>query len=215
MADTRVVYSDADTSGCAEGTSRVEHALPGSPADDWSCASATGGEFRAARLPGPPHHSGCRGAERSRLSHRIAPAIVHTFLTHKAATQAQAAARIGGTYGDERQVAFDALRAAGVPQTTRFAAIAEADLYFMGTLGLTYNSPLRFPGNRPTEEARFGMRVARLLAPAPDEGPCRLAPATRPGFDESCVPFAQGPQLRGSDPPSSTPEHQTVAGQGD
>jgi RHS repeat-associated protein len=78
----------------------------------------------------------------------VAPAIVLTVAAHKVATRSQREAKVGGTYGAERQVAFLALRDAGVPTPIRFAALAAADLYFMGALGLNYNSPTRIPGTR-------------------------------------------------------------------
>jgi RHS repeat-associated protein len=77
-----------------------------------------------------------------------AAAIVLTVPAHKAATAAQRNATIGGTYGAERQVAFLALRAAGVAMPTRSAALAYADVYFMGTLHLRFDSRTRVPATR-------------------------------------------------------------------
>lgn len=81
-------------------------------------------------------------------SNSRAPAIVLRNSSHAAATQAQNAAQFCGTYGDERQVADLALTAAGVAAPVRAAAIAAADAYFMGELGLTSSSPVRTPGSR-------------------------------------------------------------------
>ncbi|MGH3973072.1 MAG: RHS repeat-associated core domain-containing protein, partial [Pseudonocardiaceae bacterium] len=67
---------------------------------------------------------------------------------HYNATQVQRAARTGGTYGAERQIASDALAAAGRTPSEIADDIARADAYFMDELGLTLNSPLRIPGNR-------------------------------------------------------------------
>ncbi len=67
---------------------------------------------------------------------------------HFLATQAQRDADVGGTYGAERQVAYDSLIAAGYSSDEAVAAVARADEYFMGELGLTHSSVLRWPGDR-------------------------------------------------------------------
>ncbi|HEY2509171.1 MAG TPA: hypothetical protein VGI58_21860 [Streptosporangiaceae bacterium] len=41
-----------------------------------------------------------------------------------------------------------ALQAAGLQPGAIAKALGQADAYFMGQLGLTYDSPLRIPGNR-------------------------------------------------------------------
>jgi hypothetical protein len=67
---------------------------------------------------------------------------------HYAATQVQRSAEVGGTYGAERQVACAALAAAGCSRGQIADALARADEYFMRRLDLTFESPLRIPGNR-------------------------------------------------------------------
>ncbi len=67
---------------------------------------------------------------------------------HYFATQAQRGAG-GGTYGRERQMAACALAAAGCTVAEITDALARADAYFIEELGLTPDSPLRIPGNRP------------------------------------------------------------------
>jgi RHS repeat-associated protein len=96
------------------------------------------------------HHIIQEAAVRDKANYRslAAAAIVLTVPAHKAATRAQREATIGGTYGAERQVAYLALRDAGVPTPIRFAALAAADVYFMGTLHLRYDSPTRVPSTR-------------------------------------------------------------------
>jgi hypothetical protein len=67
---------------------------------------------------------------------------------HNEATQIQRTAGVGGTYEAERQVACLALTAAGCSPAEIADALARADAYFMGELGLTYDSRMRIPGNR-------------------------------------------------------------------
>ena len=67
---------------------------------------------------------------------------------HYNATQAQRAATVGGTYGDERVVGVSALAAAGMPAPVILAALAAADGYFVGQLGLALGSGTRIPGDR-------------------------------------------------------------------
>lgn len=64
--------------------------------------------------------------------------------------RAQDARRVsgGGTYGEERSIAYNALRAAGYSETAANQALQEADLYFR-SIGVTENTPTRIPGNRP------------------------------------------------------------------
>ncbi|MBQ9200708.1 MAG: hypothetical protein IJ141_11075 [Lachnospiraceae bacterium] len=54
----------------------------------------------------------------------------------------------GGTYGQERGIAYKALRKAGFSIEESKAYVRYADNYFMGELGLTLDSPTRIPGNR-------------------------------------------------------------------
>jgi RHS repeat-associated protein len=68
---------------------------------------------------------------------------------HYAATQAQRLPG-GGTYGEERQIAYDALRAAGFSDAEAQAAVERADQYFMGSLCIGLDTPTRIPGNRRT-----------------------------------------------------------------
>jgi RHS repeat-associated protein len=63
---------------------------------------------------------------------------------HNAATRAQRAGP-HGTYGAERQAAWKALAVAGMSGGRIDYAIARADAYFMGYLGLTLESPTRIP----------------------------------------------------------------------
>ena len=67
---------------------------------------------------------------------------------HYLATQAQNAALIGGTYGAERQVAYQALIAAGRSPSEAGAALTRADGYFIDQLRMNYYSPTRIPGGR-------------------------------------------------------------------
>lgn len=67
---------------------------------------------------------------------------------HRRATDAQNAATICGSYGDEVLVAEDALKAAGVSPTHPALSMREARLYFENELGLTEASPLRAPCER-------------------------------------------------------------------
>ena len=67
---------------------------------------------------------------------------------HYNATQAQRQPG-GGTYGSERQIAACSLAAAGCSPAEVAGALARADAYFIDDLGLTFDSPLRIPGNRP------------------------------------------------------------------
>jgi RHS repeat-associated protein len=53
----------------------------------------------------------------------------------------------GGTYGAEREIAYDALRAAGYSDAEAAQAIKEADRYF-NSIGVTNDTPTRIPGNR-------------------------------------------------------------------
>lgn len=68
---------------------------------------------------------------------------------HYHATQVQRSFPGGGTYGAERQVAESALAAAGKTDSEIGEALGRADSYFMDQLGVTHETPLRVPGNRP------------------------------------------------------------------
>lgn len=66
---------------------------------------------------------------------------------HYAATVVQRAAG-GGTYAAERQIAFNALKAAGFSDSEAAAAVARADNYFIKELGVDIDTQTRIPGNR-------------------------------------------------------------------
>jgi len=80
-------------------------------------------------------------------THLVGPANV-PGTPHYRATQYQARAPIGGTYADERVVAFGALRVAGKTEAEALAGVGRMDAYFMGHLGLKLDSPIRIPGTR-------------------------------------------------------------------
>ena len=65
---------------------------------------------------------------------------------HYNATQVQRNA-VGGTYGEERKIAYDALKAAGYSDSAAAAAVREADDYFE-TFGVLPDTVTRIPGNR-------------------------------------------------------------------
>ena len=67
---------------------------------------------------------------------------------HYEATQVQRTAGVGGTFGAERQVACMSLAAAGCSPAEITDALARSDAYFVDQLGLSYDSPMRIPGNR-------------------------------------------------------------------
>lgn len=54
----------------------------------------------------------------------------------------------GGTYAAERQIAFNALKAAGYSDAAAASAVARADGYFMNQLGVDMQTQTRIPGNR-------------------------------------------------------------------
>lgn len=66
---------------------------------------------------------------------------------HYAATRAQAVAGRGGTYGAEREIAYESLLKAGVPEAQARQAMAECDEYFR-SIGVGLDTPTRVPGNR-------------------------------------------------------------------
>ncbi|RLP06332.1 hypothetical protein D7U36_13055, partial [Propionibacterium australiense] len=68
---------------------------------------------------------------------------------HYKATQVQRQPG-GGTYGDERKIAEEALRAAGMSEEEIASNIARADSYFVDKLGVTSDTPMRIPRNRPS-----------------------------------------------------------------
>ena len=55
---------------------------------------------------------------------------------------------ISGTYGLEKQIAADAMRAAGMSESQMASALARADSYFKGKLGMDDSTPTRTPGDR-------------------------------------------------------------------
>jgi hypothetical protein len=65
---------------------------------------------------------------------------------HYEATQVQRLLG-GGTYAAERQIAYDALRAAGYSEAEATQALSEADEYFNG-IGVNDQTITRIPGNR-------------------------------------------------------------------
>jgi hypothetical protein len=119
----------------------------------------TYGALRAANAGHPEcnaHHIIQHAAVRevSGYNRDAAPAIVllgpstAPGTPHYNATQAQRAASVCGSYGAERQVGVDALRAAGMPSPVVAAALQAADAYFKDELGLSNSSSLRTPGDR-------------------------------------------------------------------
>jgi hypothetical protein len=67
---------------------------------------------------------------------------------HYLATQAQKSTVGGGTYGAERDIGVAALQAAGRSPEEIADAVARADAYFKGELGVTDETPTRIPGDR-------------------------------------------------------------------
>ncbi|HEX2832541.1 MAG TPA: Ig-like domain-containing protein [Thermoanaerobaculia bacterium] len=87
-------------------------------------------------------------------SHSTAPAVNlqggwgHPGSEHELANRMQRAAPLGGTYGDEWQVGWLALRAAGFTRGSTRSALSRADSYFIGFLGWTKKTALTIPGDR-------------------------------------------------------------------
>jgi hypothetical protein len=52
-----------------------------------------------------------------------------------------------GTYADERRIAYEALRRAGLSHEEAQKLIGRADAYFK-SIGVTPSTPTRIPGNR-------------------------------------------------------------------
>jgi len=83
---------------------------------------------------------------------RAAPAVelkgpaTRVGTAHYEATQVQRQAG-GGTYSDERRIAYEALRRAGLSHEEAQALIGRADDYFQ-SIGVTLSTPTRIPGNR-------------------------------------------------------------------
>ena len=83
---------------------------------------------------------------------RAAPAVelkgpaTRVGTAHYEATRVQRQAG-GGTYADERRIAYEALRRAGLSQEEAQALIGRADDYFK-SIGVTPSTPTRIPGNR-------------------------------------------------------------------
>ena len=66
--------------------------------------------------------------------------------SHYEATQVQRQPG-GGTYADERRIAYEALRRAGLAHDEAQALVGRADEYFK-SIGVTPTTPTRIPGNR-------------------------------------------------------------------
>jgi hypothetical protein len=83
---------------------------------------------------------------------RAAPAVelkgpaTRVGTPHYEATQVQRQAG-GGTYADERRIAYEALRRAGLSHEEAHTLIGRADDYFK-SIGVTPSTPTRIPGNR-------------------------------------------------------------------
>ena len=83
---------------------------------------------------------------------RAAPAVelkgpaTRVGTAHHEATQVQRQAG-GGTYADERRIAYEALRLAGLSHEEAQTLIGRADAYFE-SIGVTPSTPTRIPGNR-------------------------------------------------------------------
>lgn len=83
---------------------------------------------------------------------RAAPAVelkgpaTRVGTAHYEATQVQRQAG-GGTYADERRIAYEALRRAGLSHEEAQTLIARADDYFK-SIGVMLSTPTRIPGNR-------------------------------------------------------------------
>ena len=83
---------------------------------------------------------------------RTAPAVelkgpaTRVGTAHYEATQVQRQAG-GGTYADERRIAYEALRRAGLSHEEARTLIGRADDYFK-SIGVTPSTPTRIPGNR-------------------------------------------------------------------
>jgi hypothetical protein len=83
---------------------------------------------------------------------RAAPAVelkgpaTRVGTAHYEATQVQRRAG-GGTYADERRIAYEALRRAGLSHEEAQTLIGRADDYFK-SIGVTPSTPTRIPGNR-------------------------------------------------------------------
>ena len=91
--------------------------------------------------------------ELSGYSKYLAPAIqlvgpsTQAGTPHALATAVQRLAG-GGTYGAEREIGYNALRAAGLSHSDASSAIERADQYFMGSLCMGLDTPTRIPGRR-------------------------------------------------------------------
>jgi hypothetical protein len=83
---------------------------------------------------------------------RAAPAVelkgpaTRVGTAHHEATQVQRQAG-GGTYADERRIAYEALRRAGLSHEEAQTLIGRADDYFK-SIGVTLSTPTRILGNR-------------------------------------------------------------------
>lgn len=79
-------------------------------------------------------------------SRENAPAVLLGRRPHNAASASQRRAG-GGTYGQERRIAYDALRASGMSRRQSTMEVLKADQYFH-SIGVRQSTPTRIPGNR-------------------------------------------------------------------
>jgi hypothetical protein len=124
-------------------------------------SSSTVGRFRAGTY-GELKNAGVKDAhhviqdaavrELPGYDSRAAPAVelkgpaTRVGTPHYEATQVQRQAG-GGTYADERRIAYEALRRAGLSHEEAQTLINRADAYFKA-IGVTPSTPTRIPGNR-------------------------------------------------------------------
>ncbi|KFE63729.1 hypothetical protein [Hyalangium minutum] len=124
-------------------------------------SSSTVGRFRAGTY-GDLKNAGIKDAhhviqdaavrELPGYDSRAAPAVelkgpaTRVGTAHYEATQVQRQAG-GGTYADERRIAYEALRRAGLSHEEAQTLIGRADDYFK-SIGVTPSTPTRIPGNR-------------------------------------------------------------------
>ena len=150
--------ADRAASAGGQGASRTSEAVDAAVARQTADAAETVGpsvaDLRAAGLS-DAHHIIQDAAVRDLpgYSTRAAPGVqlsgpsTLAGTEHYAATVVQRAAG-GGTYAAERQIAFNALKAAGFSDADAAAAVARADSYFIKELGIDMDTPTRIPGNR-------------------------------------------------------------------
>nr|WP_224372318.1 hypothetical protein [Hyalangium versicolor] len=126
-----------------------------------SSSSSTVGRFRAGTY-GELRNAGIKDAHHviqdaavrdlPGYDSRAAPAVelkgpaTRVGTAHYEATQVQRQAG-GGSYADERRIAYEALRRAGLSHEEAQTLISRADDYFK-SIGVTPSTPTRIPGNR-------------------------------------------------------------------